>query len=258
MPRAPRKQSAANLYHVVIRGAGRQSIFEDDNDRRRLLTLLADYAEQHGARVIAYCLMSNHVHLALEIEFDELHAFMKHVESTYARNFNDRHDHVGPLFQGRFWSEPIDDESYLLAVVRYIHMNPVHACLGNEATYPWSSYREYMGVKGICCIKFVLDILGSREEFIALHSGIIPHGVQPAVFLTADGPIQLLPDDASREVAINLLGESKFHGLKALPKSKRNEALKLLLRGGFTIRQIERLTGIGRGIIGEVSSTLKT
>lgn len=244
-----RRKSAADLYHVVIRGSGRQLIFEDDEDRRYFLGMLSHNLREHNCSIIAWCLMGNHVHLLLRIKLEGLASFMRDTQASYARYFNKRHERVGHLFQGRYRSEPINDDQYLVTVVRYIHENPARAGCATVSGYRWSSYANYLGSPGICDTDLVLEVLGGARAFEGVHRGL--HASTP--LLTEDGLVRNMADDRARRVAAEVLGEGKLRGLSALGKAERDEALAALLARGFTVRQLERISGVGRGIILRVS-----
>lgn len=132
------------IYHVVARGNERKAIFRDDDDREAYLARLVRCSERYRFRLIAYCLMDNHVHMALERGPLALSESMRTLQSSYAQWFNRRHARTGHLFQGRYKAFLVQDETYLLALVRYIHMNPVAAgAVPSPDAYPWSSDRHY-------------------------------------------------------------------------------------------------------------------
>ena len=142
-----------------------QVIFEDAGDYEEFLSVLDRGRTSSGVDVIAWCLMSNHVHLLVGDPLGHLSDFVHWVATTYARRFNDRWGHVGHVFQERFHSVPVTDETQLLRAVRYIHNNPSKVGLAAPDEYPWSSYREYVGTARICSTSPVLDLLGGSEGF---------------------------------------------------------------------------------------------
>ncbi len=146
MPRPPRLDTTGAVSHVVARGNERRPLFRDDADREKYLELLGEACGRHGARVLAYCLMPNHVHLALQTGPVPVSRVVHDVHARYAQHFNRRYDRVGHLFQGRFRSLLVDREAWLLEVVRYVHRNPVKAHLvSRPEDFPWSSHRAYLG-----------------------------------------------------------------------------------------------------------------
>lgn len=146
MPRPPRLEFAGAVYHVIARGNEQRDVFRSDSDRELYLRRLAHYRDRFRFRLYAYCLMSNHVHLALETGPVYLSRIVLALHGSYAQAFNQRHERVGHLFQGRYKAFLVQKTSYLLALLRYIHHNPVKAGLVSEPQhYRWSSDRFYRG-----------------------------------------------------------------------------------------------------------------
>lgn len=146
MARKPRLHYPGALYHVILRGNDKQDVFFEPNDRRCFYALLADGVERFEHRIHAFCLMTNHVHLAVQVANVPLSKIVQNLAFRYARWINCRYHRVGHLFQGRYNARLVDADSYLLQLVRYIHMNPVKANLvADPASYPWSSHRAYLG-----------------------------------------------------------------------------------------------------------------
>jgi REP element-mobilizing transposase RayT len=127
MARKPRIEYAGAFYHIIVRGNQRQDIFLSDEDRREYLTRLSKYKEICGFNLYAYVLMGNHVHLLMETPRDRISRIMQRINLTYTQYFNRKYNKVGHLFQGRYTSYLCDKDEYLLALVRYIHLNPTHA-----------------------------------------------------------------------------------------------------------------------------------
>jgi len=149
MARALRLEGEGAVYHVIVRGNERKAVFRDDEDRQVYLKRLAKCRERYGFRLLAFCLMGNHVHLAIERGATRLSRVMLTLQSAYAQSFNRRHGRVGHLFQGRYKAFVVEKDRYLLALVRYIHENPVKAGLAAAANeYEWSSDRYYRRGKG--------------------------------------------------------------------------------------------------------------
>ena len=153
MPRPPRIDFPDAVYHVTSRGNGRADIFHSDDDRQRFLAQLAHHLHQCGVVLYAFVLMQNHVHILCRTPRANLSRFMQRLLSSYALYSRYRHRRPGHLFQGRFEAKLVEDEVYLRAVTRYIHLNPVKiaACrrmsrqerLARLEAYPWSSYGGY-------------------------------------------------------------------------------------------------------------------
>lgn len=145
MARKPRVHYPGALYHVISRGNQRQTIFRADADRRRYLELLNHYRARYQFQLRAYVLMSNHVHLLMEVEKHPLAKIMQGLQQSYTLYFNRKYKLVGHLFQGRYKDILCDRDSYLLELVRYIHLNPVRSKIATDPVdYAWSSHGDYL------------------------------------------------------------------------------------------------------------------
>jgi REP element-mobilizing transposase RayT len=140
MPRPPRDQSAG-IRHVTCRGNRRQAIFHDDADRRRFLELLELVCAVCEWRVIAWCLMTNHFHLVLDVPGGTISSGMQRLCGDYAQEFNWVHGFTGHLFQGRFRAEAVKDGRHLFEAIRYVDLNPERAGIAPAERWPWSSHR---------------------------------------------------------------------------------------------------------------------
>ena len=146
MARKPRLHYTGAVYHVMVRGNGGQNIFADDEDRHRFYLFLQEGVEKFGHRIHAFCFMSNHVHLAIQVGEKPLSRSMQNLCFRYTQYVNSRQKKVGHLFQGRYKAILVDADAYLVELVRYIHLNPVRAKLvKTPEAYPWSGHRAYMG-----------------------------------------------------------------------------------------------------------------
>ena len=142
MPRQARVKSESGYAHLIVRGIGRQALFEAREDYRFYLAILERYSHETEIQVCAYCLMENHVHLLVCDANARIALMMKKLGVSYSQYFNRKYKRQGHLFQDRYLSEPIDDERYLLTVFRYILNNPQKVGI-SAADYEWSSYRLF-------------------------------------------------------------------------------------------------------------------
>jgi REP element-mobilizing transposase RayT len=148
------------IYHVAVRMLGNWKkeenlLFEDDADRERFLSRLADRVEQYNIRFYLYCLLTNHVHLVFETPEGNCSKFMQSLSTAYTVYFNLRHGRHGHLVDGRYKAKLVEGDQYLLALSRYVHLNPAHVGgMKNKPIeerirylrqYPWSSYPSYIG-----------------------------------------------------------------------------------------------------------------
>ncbi len=145
MARPLRIEYPGAFYHVINRGHRQEAIVLDDGDRLRFLYDLEKMAGQFRVLIHSYCLMTNHYHLILETPDGNLSRAVQWLNVSYAAYYNRRHQCVGHLFQGRFKAILVDAGTYLEALSRYLHLNPVQAGLASQAwEYPWSSCRHFV------------------------------------------------------------------------------------------------------------------
>lgn len=171
MPRVARKKSSSGaLYHIIECGNERQDIFREDEDRRRLLTIIKRNQEKYGFTIHAFCLMTNHIHLLISCDGIDISQVMKSINVSYVIYFNRKYERSGHLFQDRFKSEIVDTNEYAMEVTRYIHLNPVRAgMVGCDAIhkYIWSSYQQYLlaECKGQLTVdtSFILGLFSADE-----------------------------------------------------------------------------------------------
>ncbi len=142
MSRPLRLEFPGALWHITQRGNERKDIFRCDADRTLFLDLLVRSIEIYRWILHAFVLMTNHYHLIIETPLPTLSRGMHDLDGDYAQKFNGRHDRVGHLFQGRFKGSLVERETHLLALCRYVVLNPVRAgMVETPAAWPWSSYR---------------------------------------------------------------------------------------------------------------------
>ena len=145
MARPLRMEWPGALYHITDRGNEKKAIFRDDKDRHRLLQYVAEGADTFQLCIHAFCLMDNHYHFEIETPRGNLSQAMQWLNTAYTVSFNRRHGRSGHLFQGRYKATLVDKETHLLALTRYIHLNPVRAgMVARPEEYVWSSYRDYI------------------------------------------------------------------------------------------------------------------
>lgn len=145
MPRDKRRTSATGLYHVMMRGISKEPIFGSNSYKKRFINIVKEVMEEESFEIMAYCIMSNHVHLLMKAPENDFAKIMKRINIKYAQFYNKTNDRVGHVFQDRFKSEVIESSRYYLELIRYIHNNPVKAGLVEDGLrYSWSSYHEYV------------------------------------------------------------------------------------------------------------------
>lgn len=253
MPRKARTISSTSIYHVVVRGLDRQIMFECTRDYEKYLDILSLYKQECNFELYAYCLMSNHVHLLIKPIDSSLETIFRKINTHYAVWFNMKYQRVGHLQQGRFYSEPIEDSHYFINVIKYIHANPQKAGLESAPGifYKWNSINEYLTnnydlIDPSLALKIVNldDLLDSYE-----NDPNIEH-------LDIDTIIKRLPDDVAKEIIHDITKCENVCNFHEMNLKKRNAYIKEFYKKGISIRQMNRLTGISRGIIQRVVGSL--
>ena len=144
MVRKNRVSFPGAIFHITARGIRKSDLFLDIQDRESYLDLLIETKQLHPFNILAYCLMTNHVHLLIETITTNTGVIFKHLHTKYAKNFNAKYHYSGHVFESRYGAELIDSSAYLLDASKYIHMNPLKAnIVDSPEQYPWSSYNSY-------------------------------------------------------------------------------------------------------------------
>jgi REP element-mobilizing transposase RayT len=235
MPRGPRAEVEGGLYHIIARGNHRQDIFHSQEDHKRFLSLLASAKERSPHYLYAYCLMTNHFHLAIERQKDAVGRIMQRVLTGYSQYYNRKYRKSGHLFQGRHKAILCQSDRYLGELVRYIHLNPVRAKMVRKAErYPYSSQRAYLGIEpqGIVDVDPVLRLFGARKqkarenfaEFVAAGAKL---GHQDQFYSASEGCI--LGSEEFVDATIHRVWErDRKSGLSTRNNSREFEAERLL------------------------------
>lgn len=248
MPRKARERSATGCYHIMARGINHIAIYNDDADNMNFLHIL-DFCADEDFTIFAYCLMGNHFHLLAKADADVLQHVMKAVGIRYVAYFNRRYQRDGPLFRGRYNSQPVTTKGYFLRVLRYIHRNPVAAGIVQEMQdYPWSSYLDYFGSR-----KKVLCQVDTSYA-LALHGleWLRSYHQRPELNtrgMLEDSPLPAFTDGELRDF-IRATAGMECHEIPLYPETITTPLLRRLVeQEGAGISQLARLTGLARGDI---------
>lgn len=246
-------RTVTGFYHVSARGTGKQLIFEGDEDRWAFLELMRDCCRDAQVTIVAWCLMSDCVDLVLLDYEDEMSAAMQRLLLTYARRFNKRTGRTGHLFRDRFERRSLDTDWQVMEAIRSVHVDPQEDGISLIERYPWSSFAEYLRAygndmtRGFSEPSCVLELFGSAEGFIA-HSLSTPDGGEPAMhdMKETEWERRAFADKMARDLGVPL------HEVKAASSAQRNIVILGLHDAGFTVRQIERYTGIGKSTVSRI------
>lgn len=248
MPRMPRQKSESGIYHMMLRGINQQVIFEDDEDYTKFIDTLKTYKAVSGYKVFAYCLMSNHIHILIKVEKEDVDLIMKRIAGSYVYWYNWKYYRKGHLFQDRFKSEPIEDDSYFLTVLRYIHQNPVKSGIAKSIDeYRFSSYNDYIDKNNdIVDIDFAFSLM-KKNEFIDFNNE-----KNDDICLDIDPKEFRINDSDAMKIIKKVSKCDNVTEFQELPQEKRDKFIKKLKEKGLSIRQISRLTGISKGIVEKI------
>lgn len=249
-------RTVTGFYHVCARGTGKQLIFEGDEDRWEFLELMRECCREAGVTVIAWCLMGNHVDLVLSDYEDTMSAAMQRLLLTYARRFNKRTGRTGHLFQNRFDRRSLDTDWQVMEAIRSVHADPQEAGVGLIERYPWSSFAEHLraydsdaadATRGFSDPSCMLELFGSAEAFAA-YSLSTPEGGEPTL---GDMKETEWERHAFAEKLAKGLGVP-LNELKTVASSRRDGIIFALHDGGYTVREIERYTGISKSTVSRI------
>ena len=260
MPRQSRQSSGTGIYHVMMRGINHQKIFEDQEDYYQFLSTLDMMARSYepdgtpyGRNYIlyAYCLMSNHIHLLIREREDKIGMSIKRIASSYVYYYNHKYLRDGHLFRERFKSEPVNDMAYFVTLLRYIHQNPQKAGLVSEVNdYKFSSWHEYFdkdsSLFSLCDTRTVLNRIPYHELCELVNEPLS----DDVACLDIEEALNRRPSDDQVMLLIKKkTGATNSSAFQQLPDEVKKSVLIELKARKASLRQLERLTGIGKSMI---------
>ena len=272
-----REKSSTGIYHVLAQGAGNHELFLDDEDYQVFVEYLARLMKEAWAEdddpdrpyfhTYAYCLTPKQFRLIVKEEKYQVSAIMQSISQLYSRYFSSKYGSYGPLYRRRYYSEPINDEAQLETAMRYVHQEPRRQGLNLEEQrieritrketsgadldeYPYSSWHEYVGLgsdlPSVCEKPDACHNL-TTEEWRELLSKPLPEGtkcLEPKEYRAPK------PTETQVLSMIRLMTTATtWDEFKTIPRDEKLKTIKQLLQNGASIRQMEKLTGIGRGVI---------
>lgn len=228
----------------MLRAVNQQQIFLDAEDYQRFLSILVECKEVCGFALYAYCLMGNHIHLLIGVNKEPLETIFRRIGSRFVYWYNLKYERAGHLFQDRYRSEPVEDDSYFLTVLRYILRNPINAGMEHTlGTYRWSSYHAYLGDgEHFTDIDLALSIAGSREDLLRFLQEENKDRAMDVTSTCRTG----LTDTAAVAMAQKITGCNHPSAFQDLPRQKREAMIRELYHRRLSLRQIARLTGTSK------------
>ena len=248
MSRKPRKKSETGIYHVIVRGIGQQDIFHEEGDFQRYLETAKKLSMESGVGILGYCLMNNLVHLLLREDYGDISVFMKRLGVSYAYWYNWKYERTGHVFQDRFKSECVEEDSYLLTVIRYIHQNPVKASMiSKPEDYEWSScgayYKVDLNTSDFPDTSLILSILHNEKKKAIEVLKKLTEEVNEDQCLDCDKRKRFSEREAY-EITKRIMEGKPVTTLQEMNQDERNKILGRIRNEGLSLRQICRITGL--------------
>lgn len=246
-------RTVTGFYHVSAHGIGKQIIFETDDDRWEFLELMRECCRDAQVTIVAWCLMSDYVDLALLDYEDEMSAAMQRLLLTYARRFNKRTGRAGCLFRERFERRSLDTDWQVMEAIRSVHADPQEAGIALIERYPWSSFAEYLraydndATRGFSDPSCVLELFESAKGFLD-YSLSMPEGSDPVIhdMDETEWERRAFADKMAKRLGVPL------NELKTVAPARRDGIIFALHDGGYTVREIERYTGISKSTVSRI------
>lgn len=266
MTRPLRLEFNGAIYHVTSRGNARQAIFINEEDFADFLGVLASVVKRYHFLLHAYCLMDNHYHLLIETPEGNLSKGMRQLNGLYAQRFNQKHQRVGHLMQGRYQAILVDKDNYLLELCRYIVLNPLRAGIVKDPKdYRWSSYQAtagYSNTPGLSIDWILSQFGGEQKKAIRQYQAFVLSGIKAASPLeTVKGQLYLGKEAFMDQIGHLLQGKEKSreiprkqHYITRLSlkevliyrnKNQRDQAISIAyLKYAYTLKEIAEYLGI--------------
>lgn len=246
MARPLRIEFPGAVYHVTSRGNAGQTIFADDADRKRFLSVLGQVVSRFRLLVHAYCLMDNEYHLMVQTPEPNLSKALRQLNGVYTQAFNRRHGKGGPVLQGRFKAIVVDKGSYLLGLCRYVVLSPVRAKICRKPqTYLWSSYRATSGLEEAPAWLAIDWLLGQfstqRAAARRKYQAFVAAGIgQSAPWDQVQGQVLLGPDAFVDKLRPLLAEKSHLAEVARRQRVAQRPALSKLFPKGVIVQREKR------------------
>jgi putative transposase len=251
MPRYQREKSKSGYYHIILRGNERKNIFHDEEDKLRFIETLYEKKWENRFSLHAFCLMDNHVHLMLSEGVEDVAKVMKRISVSYVYYFNKKYKRVGHLFQDRFRSENVEGDSYILALARYIHQNPVKAGIVKSLDeYKWSSYTCYLNESNhyskVVETETVLGLLaGDKRTAKKLFEEYMNEEAQER-FIDLMEDVEVMDEETAKELFERMLGLGYNPDDNTKAQISDDLIKELREKTNLSIRKIAAITGLNK------------
>lgn len=259
MPRAKREKSKTNIYHIVCRALNKQVLFEEDRDYLKYLSIVREAKDDFKFSIYAYCIMSNHIHLVIKDNYDNLSKFISIINQRYSMYYNKKNNRVGYVFSGRFYSETIENKEYFLQCIRYIHQNPLKAMICKKVDdYKFSSIHAYKNLRGN-----YLDLVNIKPVFAKMYkTQFLTYQYELNHDRCLDIIYSKLSDNEVMRMLHKIANVKNNKEFQEMLESKKCYFILELLDYGIPIMQLTRVSGLTYnkiqklrlGVIGKVEN----
>lgn len=264
MARPLRVEYPGAVYHVIQRGNNGELVFERRSDKQYLIDQLYKAAAVYGVEIFAFVIMSNHFHLAIRASTEPLSKVMHRINTSYSVYYNKSKDRSGHVFGGRYKALPVKDDRYMVALIKYIHRNPIRAgiCV-NVTEYPWSSDRQYrQTTSGFVNTGLLLNMLSekalrARQKYSLLMEQDEDSNIKKQIYnvdVTIESEFQQKSFSEGRKPLDKILidtgvNQEDFGLIKSGSRKRRLTAAKVAYAKaahieGYSLEEIARLIGV--------------
>lgn len=246
MARIPREKYTSGFFHIMIQGINKEYIFKTKEDKEYFLFFMRKYYQDYKIRMIAYCIMDNHVHFIIYSEnIGEISSYMHKINTIYAKYYNNKYNRIGYVFRDRYKSQYIYDRDYLFKCIKYIHLNPVKAkIVDKEEKYKYSSYQDFINKKGYID-NYIIKLIFGTEDYIKLFNKIDDIDIEI---------MDLENDEQNFENAINNYLKTNDLSIKEIISSKEflYDFISKLISKGYKQKQIANKLEISSSKISKI------
>lgn len=230
----------------MLRGINKNPIFKDDIDRNVFLKSLKITKERYQYNIYAYCLMNNHVHLLIYDYNKKISSIIQSLAIKYSLYFNNKYERVGHLFQNRYKSKCVENERYLLNLIRYIHQNPEKANISETKNYKWSSFNEYRYNSKLIDCEYILNLFTNKSKFIDFNLNYVNDYKEELEYEFLDKfddkrALQIIKEKLNIENITEIVNYNVYLRNKYIKSMKKID--------GISCAQISRILNLNRKIV---------
>lgn len=244
MPRLARKYIESSFIHIIVQGINREYIFQKNSFKEAYLNILKKNISKTNIKILAYCIMDNHIHLLIYSEdINTVSKVMQKTNGAYAKLYNKTKKRVGYVFRNRYYTQMILTEQQLYNCIVYIHKNPAKACMINTLQeYKYSSYKEYLGKRIFISDDSLKLVFGSTKDYINTFKAI--HRIEDIEDIK-----EVIEDFKDENVIIDEFlqeTEKSWFEIKERKELLAELIFRLRYEGGLSLRAMEKILKISK------------